>query len=228
VHFLVYMLSRAIAKAIFAVIAKTHVLHAERTAINGPLILASNHISHFDPPAISVAARRKIDWMAMVELFQNSFVAVYLRLLDAFPTDRARVDRTAVRTALKRLENGRVVGLFPEGGIRSGKTSVLNGAPMKAGVASFAQLARVPVLPCVIVGTDRLYNMRNWMPLRRTSIWICFGEPITIDECEDKDKARLQLREKLGATYRDLLTEMRATFQLTDDDLPQTAQERQL
>jgi 1-acyl-sn-glycerol-3-phosphate acyltransferase len=105
---------------------------------------------------------------------------------------------------------------------------VLNGAPMRPGVATLAQLAQAPVLPCVIIGTDRLYNRRNWLPLRRTGIWISFGEPITINATDDKETARALLREKLAAAYRDLLRELRETFSLTEEDLPHTPQERMI
>lgn len=221
-----YTIARLLAKVTFAVIARVHVLHAERTGIKGPLILAANHISHFDPPALTVAAQRKVDWMAMAELFSNPFVAFGLKCLDIFPADRTRVDQSAVRTALERLGRGRIVGLFPEGGIRAGETSIVNGAAMRPGVATLAQMAQAAVLPCVIIGTDRLYNRRNWLPLRRTGIWISFGEPITIAATDDKETARALLREKLAAAYPELLRELREFFSLTEHDLPHTPQER--
>src|SRR5437016_4831046 len=81
----------------------------------------------------------------------------------------------------------RVVGIFPEGGIRDGPRSVLEGAPPKPGTAALAQMAGAPILPCAIVGSDRLYNPRMWLPLRRVRVWIAFGEPIFAPEGLEKN-----------------------------------------
>src|SRR5277367_5922264 len=135
------MISRFLAKTIYSLLGTIHVFHAERSSLPGPCVLASNHISHFDPPLLSMAARRKIDWMAMKDLFKHPFTAFYFHSIDTFPVDRNNLDRASVKTALKRLKKGRVVGMFPEGGIRAGNTSVLEGAPMHPGAGALAQMA---------------------------------------------------------------------------------------
>src|SRR2546423_79553 len=206
---------------LFAVIGKMHILHRERSKVRGAYILAANHISHFDPPILSVAARRKIDWMGMIELFEKPIVATWLRAIDTFPTDRARVDRAAVRTALARLARGHVVGIFPEGGIRDGERSVLAGAPPKPGTAVIAQLADAPLLPCAILGTDRLYNWEMWLPLRRVCIWIAFGKPISAPDEMSKAEARTFLDRELSEAFQNLFAELREHFALAEDDLPQ-------
>ncbi len=55
---------------------------------------------------------------------------------------------------------------FPEGGIRDGKASIVNGAPMKSGFALLSALSNAPILPCVILGSERLCNGKNWLPWR--------------------------------------------------------------
>src|ERR1043166_10311125 len=104
-------------------------------------LLAANHISHFDPFLISLAVRRKIDWMTMAEFFRPPALGFFLRSIDAFPAERDRADLKTIRTAIDRLKSGRIVGLFPEGGIRDGARSLLEGAPLRAGAATLAQTA---------------------------------------------------------------------------------------
>ncbi len=220
------MISRFLAKMIFSLLGSVRVFHPERSALPGPCVLASNHISHFDPPLISVAARRRIDWMAMKDLFKHPFAAFYLNAIETFPTDRDNVDRTSVKTALKRLKRGHIVGMFPEGGIRAGKVSVLEGAPMRPGAGALAQMADAPVLPCVVLGTDRLYKRENWRLFGRTPFWVGFGEPIRLPAGMVKAEARAFLERELGAAFKNLLAEMREHYQLSDADIPRTPQER--
>ena len=144
-------------------------------------LLASNHISHFDPFLISLSVRRKIDWMTMAEFFRPPALGFVLRSIDAFPAERDRADLKTIRTAIDRLKSGRIVGLFPEGGIRDGARSLLEGAPLRPGAATLAQIADVPIVPCVILGTDRFYSKKQWLPFRRTPVWIAFGKPISCD-----------------------------------------------
>lgn len=215
-----------IAAAIFSLVGKLRVYRRERSALRGAWVLAANHISHFDPPLLSVAARRRIDWMAMKELFVNEFVVRYFELIGTFPTDRNNVDRASVKTALQRLKAGRVVGMFPEGGIRAGSTSVLEGAPMRPGAGALAQMAGVPVVPCVVLGSDRLYRKAGWRPFAGTPLWVGFGEPIYAPEGIGRAEAREYLERKLAEAFKNLLAEMTEHFKLSEDDLPKTPQER--
>ncbi|HLW36393.1 MAG TPA: 1-acyl-sn-glycerol-3-phosphate acyltransferase [Chthoniobacterales bacterium] len=213
-------------KLLFGYSARVHVIGLENTARPGGFLLASNHISHFDPLIISAVVRRKIDWMAMAEFFPLPVVGMFLRAVDAFPAERDRADRKTIRTAIERLHNGRIVGVFPEGGIRDGAQSLLQGAPLRAGASTLAHIAQVPILPCVILGTDRLYTKRSWLPVRRTPVWIAFGTPIMPRRDLEKADARKQVETALTNAFQHLYSELRAKFQLTADDLPHPPRER--
>jgi len=213
-------------RLLFGSVAKLHVLRADNANREGGMILAGNHISHFDPLILSGIVRRKIDWMAMAEFFPIPVVGQWLNAVDAFPADRDRANRATVRTAVNRLKSGRAVGIFPEGGIRDGKRSILEGAPIRSGIATLADMARVPVVPCVILGSDRLYNKKRWLPLRRTSIWIGFGEPIFREPNLEKAAARERIEQQFASALQTLLAELRGTFSLADADLPRSPQQR--
>ena len=222
----VHSLACTLLRGIFAWAGPIRVLHGERSARPGAYLLASNHISHFDPPLVSLATRRRIDWMAMAELFQNRWSAAFFHAVDTIRTDRTGADRAAVRVALTRLRQGRVVGIFPEGGIRAGATSLLEGAPMRPGVAALAQMADVPILPCVALGTDRLYSTRMWRPIRRARFFVVFGEPLVARSEIPREEARAALEAELAAAFLALYAEAREAFRLQPDDLPQTPQRR--
>src|SRR5881398_1902163 len=213
-------------KSLFACVARVHVVRSENANHDGAFLLAANHISHFDPFIISSVVRRKIDWMAMAEFFPRPVLGFLLRAVDAFPADRYRADRKTIRTAIERLKQGRIVGLFPEGGIRDGARSLLEGAPLRAGASTLAHIARVPILPCVIVGSDRLYSKKRWLPIRRTPVWIAFGNPIQHFPDLEKSAARACIERELAAAFKCLYTELRERFSLTPHDLPHPPRER--
>ena len=187
----------------------------------GACVMVSNHISHFDPPLLSGYLPRKIDWIAMAELFGTKWSKAGFTWLDVIPVDRHGDDRQALRAAIKRLEAGRMIGIFPEGGIRDGERSILSGAEMREGAFLLAAKAACPVVPVVILGSERLYNPRNWLSWRRAKVYIAIGDPIFPTE-----GGRKRLRDDTAAAlirWKDKLVE---TCQLTEDDLPHSPQER--
>lgn len=223
VRVLIYHVSRLMAKMLFAPFVKINVLRPGLGRRKGAWILAANHISHFDPPLLSIAARRKIDWMGMIELFRMPILGGWLRAIDAFPVDRARLDRQAVRLALTHLRAGHAAGIFPEGGIRDGARSVLEGAPTRPGVAGLSQMTAAPIVPCVIMGSDRCYVLpRVWRPGRRIPVWIAFGQPLLPAPGIDRAAARAALEAGLAEAFQQLASEIRRHFHLQDDDLPQS------
>jgi hypothetical protein len=126
----------------------------------------------------------------------------------------------------QRSNDGRIVGVFPEGGIRDGARSLLEGAPLRAGASSLAHIAGVPIVPCVILGSDRLYAKRSWLPLRRTPVWIGFGRAISHFPELEKSVARARIEQELTNAFQRLYAELRKKFQLTADDLPHPPRER--
>src|ERR1041385_5180528 len=172
-----YHAGKLLVRLLFGCVARIRVLECGNENPGGGFLLAANHISHFDPFLISLAVRRKIDWMTMAEFFRPPPLGFLLHAIDAFPAERDRADLKTIRTAIDRLKSGRIVGIFPEGGIRDGARSLLEGAPLRAGAATLAQIADVPIVPCVILGTDRFYSKKQWLPFRRTPVWIAFGKP---------------------------------------------------
>ena len=225
-HSIANRVAALLLKLLFGCVARVRVLRRENANRDGGFLLTSNHISHFDPFIISSVVRRKIDWMAMAEFFPLPLVGFLLRAVDAFPADRHRADRATIRTAIDRLKNRRIVGLFPEGGIRDGTRSLLEGAPLRPGASTLAHIAGVPILPCVIVGSDRLYSKKSWLPLRRTPIWIAFGDAIPPFPDLEKSAARACIERELATAFRLLYAELHKKFSLTPDDLPHPPRER--
>ena len=192
----------------------------------GAFVMASNHISHFDPPFLSGWLPRKIDWIAMSELFSTGWSKTGFKWLDVIPVDRSGDDRQALREALRRLSAGRVIGVFPEGGIRDGGRSMVAGAPFRDGAVMLAVHAHCPIVPVVILGSERLYNAKNWLPWRRAKVFIGVGEPVHPPEHTPRSAAREQMSADLAAAIVRLKTDLVARCGLGENDLPHSRRER--
>jgi 1-acyl-sn-glycerol-3-phosphate acyltransferase len=121
----------------------------------GPAILVCNHISALDPLLLQGTASRVLIWMMAREYYEIKALRWFFETIEAIPVDRSGRDMAATRAALRALEQGRILGIFPEGRIE--KTHEL--LPFQTGVAMMALRADVPVCPAYLDGTNRGMNM---------------------------------------------------------------------
>jgi 1-acyl-sn-glycerol-3-phosphate acyltransferase len=157
----------------------------------------------------------------MRELFRPAWFGSLLRAANVIPVGRRQADTTALKAALQRLKKGRIVCVFPEGGLRAGATSVLGGAELTEGVALLASRAQVPVRPAVIVGSDQLYVGQNWT--RRPRVLVATGEAILPPTQKEKRSGWVK---QLGQEMRKVYEEARRRHKLHPHELPHTPQER--
>src|SRR5699024_7827435 len=99
----------------FRFINRVEILGAENVPKQNGLLICSNHLSNLDPFLIGIACPRDIHYMAKESLFRIPLVKSLLPIVHAFPVRRGLGDRQAIRSGLKILESGKVMGLFPEG-----------------------------------------------------------------------------------------------------------------
>src|SRR5262249_61111205 len=118
----------------------------------GPVILAPNHPSAADWPAVGVACPRELRWMAKADLFDLPVIGPFCRLFHSFPVHRGTADRAALRLAESVLSEGHALVIFPEGAVS--ETGALQ--PLKHGLALVALRTGAAVVPVGLVGPDRL------------------------------------------------------------------------
>lgn len=127
----------------------------------GGCVVASNHVSSWDPPVVGVSTPREIHFMAKRELFERWLPRRVLRGLRAYPVDRSRNDVGAMKESFRRLERGYAIGIFFEG-----TRNVSGDAEARGGAAYLAARAGVPLVPAAV-----------WRDGRR---WrVAFGPPLT-------------------------------------------------
>lgn len=148
----------------------------------GGYIIASNHVSNYDPPMVGIVFSGKYTFMAKEELFHvNPIFTWLITKLGAFPVKRGSKDSSAIDNALASLDRGRIFVIFPEG-TRS-KDGEL-GKP-KSGVSLIAAKARVPVVPVFVK-----YGRKRF----RRRVLISVGEPISEDNFDIDLNEKRQIR----------------------------------
>lgn len=197
------------------------VLGSERADRPGGFILACTHLSHLEPFVVGCAVPRHVRWMARVEFYRPRWAAAILDWGGAFPVDRFGYSLPAVRKAIRLVNAGGIVGMFPEGGVAQGARSVLRGAPIKQGACTIAIQTRAPIIPVVVLGTDALNTPGPWLPFKRGRVWMAFGRSVPPPPRAGSRRLQraamsLQLREEFVSAYQLLLRETG----LRDDQIP--------
>lgn len=199
---------RLAGRGVFRIASRPLILHAERAARTGAYLLVANHASPFDAALLIAATPRVIRWLSIREIFRHPLAGWFLRSILALPLDRSRVDTMTMRRVTRALAAGRIVGMFPEGGVRHGADSVLRGGRIKDGIAKLAELGDVPVLPCVVIGGARFRRWTSWLPLARTRWAVAYGEPLFLNRETDRATARAALAAAIERSLRALHEEV--------------------
>ena len=190
------------------------VVGAEVTRRPGAFILASNHAGPYDIPLLMRHTYRNLDFVSIVEVFRNPVVGWFYGSMNAFPLDRTKPDSPTVRIILDRLAKGRAVAMFPEGGFREEADSVVTGGRMRSGIARLAQLANVPIIPAVIIGSNQYRRLPAWIPIRQTRYGIIYGQPLEVRSDLPKTEAAQELEARLRQSFVQLNVELKATMKI--------------
>ena len=122
----------------------------EHIPLKGPLIYIANHQAFLDPSLISVISPRKVNFLAKKEAFKYSPIGSLLKMYGAHPINRFGLDLTFFRWALKILNNGEALCLFPEGTRSNGEMT--KGLP---GIVHLAIRSGANIIPIGIKGTNK-------------------------------------------------------------------------
>ncbi len=181
---------RALLYPYFAVAHRLEWWGVERVPAQGPAILAANHQSFLDPPAIGLAVNRRIVFLAARFYYSLPVLGQAMRLLQAVPVCEESPGHRPLGAMLEALEAGYLVGIFPEG-VRS--PDGLLGPPHE-GVATLALRSGAPVVPVTIAGAHRAWPARRVLP-RPARIKLYFGEPFSAQGPSTHSRRREVTRE---------------------------------
>ncbi|MEI6322950.1 MAG: lysophospholipid acyltransferase family protein [bacterium] len=174
-----YTISKILAWGLFSF----RVLHRERLIEEGPVILASNHQSYFDPPLVGICSRRAVYYLARKTLLDIPLLGPLLPEINVIPVDRDGNDMSALKKTIRLIREGNGVVLFPEG-TRSLDGNLQRG---KGGIGLIIAKTRAPVQPMRIFGSYEAFPKGSGR-IALTPISVAVGEPIrfTSEELDPK------------------------------------------
>lgn len=171
---------------------------AEHVPATGPVILAGNHTGFLDGPLLVGLSPRPVHFMVKREMFRGALGSA-LSWLGQISVDRHGADRAAIQAALGVLEQGGVLGVFPEG---TRSHSAEDFATMHNGLAYFALRSGAPVVPVACLGSGTRGTTISALPGLRARLDVVYGAPIELGRGTGRKAvaaASEQLREVLRA-----------------------------
>ena len=180
---MLYALSRAVSLVLFRVLWRPVIIGRENIPADGPVIIASNHLSFIDSIVIPLAVpKRRVVFLAKAEYWEGRSLLslprrLFFRTFEAVPVQREeqRDAQASLRLALDVLDRGNAFGIYPEG-TRSRDGRLYRG---RTGVGWLAVEAGCPVVPVGLVGTDAMQPIGSTVPRpTRHRVRIAFGQPV--------------------------------------------------
>jgi 1-acyl-sn-glycerol-3-phosphate acyltransferase len=170
-----YHFSRLLARLFFGF----RIIHRERVIQNGPVILAMNHQSFFDPPLAGNACDRAIYFLAKRSLMDMAVLGWLLPKLNVIPVNLESIDRSALKALIRVVRGGDCALVFPEGS----RTPDGSLQPALPGVGLLIAKTLAPVVPMRIFGAFDAWPIHGKIHLFRR-ITIVVGEPIRFSEAD--------------------------------------------
>lgn len=174
---------------------RVEIVNPENEPKNGALV-CSNHISNVDPVIICACLSNQVRFMAKKELFSIPILGSMLKSFGSFPVNRGTVDMTAMKTALKLLEEKNYVGMFPQGtrchGIHPKDSTV------KSGVGMILSRVKADVLPVAIITKNYKFNLGQ-------KVYVVLGKAIPAETINATEKKREEFDRISGLIFDEIL-----------------------
>lgn len=172
------------------------VIGAEHIPADGGALIAGNHTGYADFILMGTGAHlrggRLIRFMAKQSVFEIPILGKIMLGMHHVPVNR-KAGHSAVDAAVGHLRDGYLVGIFPEATI----SRSFELAHFKTGAARIAHEAGVPLIPCAIWGSQRIWTKDLPKQFRRVPVIVRYGEPVTLTGDAEKDTAELKRRMQL-------------------------------
>ncbi len=196
---LLYRFTALVIRFILTINGGVNVIGLKNVPTEGGVIIASNHISYLDPPLLGAYLPRKATFMARKMLFSLPLIGWFVKFY-AFPVDKDKTLPSAIKEAVRRVKNGELLVIFPEG--RRSETGQL--LEIKQGIGMVAYLSKAVVIPAIITGSDHaLPSGARW--LKRARISIVFDRSINTSSIYEETNQKYEnITKKITSSLEEL------------------------
>lgn len=176
-NYTLYKIVKFIGKPIFTLLYRPQYIGLENIPENGNVILAGNHTNNLDAAIMLSGPNRIVHMLAKKELFKTKISNWFFTSMGCISVDRSKHDDLAKKKAMNVLNDGKVIGIFPEGTVNQTDELLL---PLKYGAVSFAKKTNAYIVPFSITGKYKLF---------KKSIKITYGKAYKVNkELESENK----------------------------------------
>jgi 1-acyl-sn-glycerol-3-phosphate acyltransferase len=186
---------------------------ADRVPRTGGVVMAANHVGWLDGPLLAICSPRPVHALTKDEMFDGPLGA-FLLASGQIPLDRFHVDLRAIRIAVRTLEAGAAVGVFPEGARGPGEMT----SP-RAGAAYLALVTGAPVVPVSFLGTRAPGGHDGSIPPKGSRLAMTFGHPVHLAR-QPWPRTQRAVADAAAEVTAALLATMREAEQKTGMSLP--------
>ena len=190
---MLYIIIKNFSLIIFKLIFRLKIIGSENIPKTGSFVIVANHSSLLDGFVLVSSVKPKVTFMSAAHLFKIPFVGNILRGVGAIPVQGKGSEIKLIKEAIKVLQAGGVLGIFPEGRIVNEKDDF----SAKAGAAYLAIKADVPIIPMAIKGADKALPVGAKFP-KLNKIEVKIGKPIS---CSREIKLNKKILEDTVNSY---------------------------
>lgn len=178
------------------------ILHGEKATnkVKGGALIVSNHVTYYDPVIIfSAFRRRRVYIMATKDLYSTKLSSFYFRQMHCIPVDKDNFSMSSFRDVTERLNNGKLITIFPEGQVNHDKSPLLS---FKTGATIMAHKAGANIIPMYIVKREKWYHRQVIMVGEPIDIRAVAGEKATMADLQKASEYVHQKELELAQYYQ--------------------------
>jgi cytidylate kinase len=170
---MLYRITYSILRILWRSCYRMRAVGVENVPLAGPVVVACNHKSMTDPFMLGINLPRQLHYMAKAELWKFKPLGWAMDKFGTFPVSRGEADRSSIKKGFEILEQGEILGLFPEGHCNKGEGL----GPLRGGISLFSLREGVVTVPAIVRGTEKAF--RHGIP-HFPKIDIVVGKPIAM------------------------------------------------
>ncbi len=209
---------KSLAKIFISVLTEINVTGIENFPQSGPYIVIGNHVSSFEPILMLIYTPHQLEYLGSGDIPIDPRMSFFTNLYRFIPVMRGQIDQKGLKLALNVLEQGGVMGIFPEGGIWD-----KNLKEPKLGTSWLSYKSRAKIVPIGFVGMNQA--LKNALTLKRPKVSVIIGKPLSFEEIFQSDGT---LKEKMLEGAEKIISSIAEL--LPDDEIinPTTTQPKKL